>query len=230
MIQRLYCAKMVQPPKKLTWMQAVRKDIIESSKTSIRKLFAPPGSSTSHRVIAGLNRFGPFQLFNPLFMWKLQSSFRPYVTMTISVLSALLYGSSILGTPDSTMRLAAVPVRYWEGDSERLFTSAFLHTSFVHLASVSGFLLAFGTAIEVAAGPVVLLSVLLSSAVAGCAAAICAPDRQTRYERCVVSSPTMLSIFCFRSNLSAKYANKCFWFIACTLKRSNSASGQLLPV
>ena len=177
--RRLYCAKMVQPPKKQTLAQFIKEDLVQSAKSSITKLFAPPGSTSTHRVIAGLNRFGPLQLVNPFFMWKLQSSFRPYVTMGAAILSGLLLFSSTIGTTESTMRLAAVPTRYWEGDTERLFTSPFLHTNFAHLASVSGFLLAFGTAVEVAAGPIVLLSVLMSSAVAGCAAAICAPDRQS---------------------------------------------------
>lgn len=148
---------------------------------SVRKLFAPSGSSDKIRVIAGLNRFGPFTSFNPMFIWKLQTLYRPYLTMGISLVASLLYISSTLGTPDSAMRLIAVPTRIWSGEETRLISSSFIHTSFPHLLSLSGFFLAFSTAIEVAAGPVTLLAVLLSAAVIGNAASVCAPENSTKY-------------------------------------------------
>lgn len=170
-----------EPVEVKNWLTRSLDRLLDTSRTSMRKIFAPPGSSSTHRVLAGLNRFGPLTSFNPLFLWKLQTSFRPYVTMAISLTASLAFLSTSLGTTDSTMRLVAVPARIWSGDESRLFTSSFIHTHFFHLASLSGFFLAFSTAVEVAAGPVTLLAVLLSAAVVGTAAAICAPERNPKY-------------------------------------------------
>lgn len=101
--------------------------------------------------------------------------------MGISMLASLTYLSTLMGTPDSSMRLVAVPTRVWSGEEYRLLLSSFVHTHSFHILSVSGFFLAFSTAVEVAAGPVALLAVILSCAVVGTAAALCAPERSPKY-------------------------------------------------
>lgn len=175
------CAKMAQPPKKPSLLSGAMADIKYGVSQSFKRLFAPRGSSGAHKLLAGLNRFDPLLQFNPQAIWRLQTFYRSYITLGVSLMSTLLYFSSVLGTPDSTMRLSLVPIRFWDGDYERLFTSPFLHTSLFHLLTVSGFFLAFSTAVEVAAGPVALISVLASCAIAGGAAALCAPERRPKY-------------------------------------------------
>lgn len=178
---RRYSSQLPEALKEAGRIGSLLTHLKETSKTSMKKIYAPPGSPFTKRVIAGLNRFGPLMLVNPLFMWNLQTAYRPYLTMGFSILGGLLYLSSVIGTPDSIMRLAAVPTRYWSGEETRLLTSPFVHTHFFHFASLSGFFLAFSTAVEVAAGPLALLTVLLSTAVVGTAAAICAPERSPKY-------------------------------------------------
>ena len=178
---RWYSSNLPGPLKHVGNIGSLFSHLVESSKISMRKIYAPPGSPFTTRVLAGLNRFGPLMLVNPMFMWNLQTAYRPYLTMGIALLSGLLFLSSTIGTPDSTMRLVAVPMRYWAGDETRLLTSPFVHTHLFHFTSLSGFLLAFSTAVEVAAGPLALLAVLLSTAVVGTAAAICAPERSNKY-------------------------------------------------
>jgi membrane associated rhomboid family serine protease len=179
--QRKYCTNMTQPPKRPGKLDGWKQHLKESTTGSLRKLYVPMGAPLAQRVLSGLNRFGPLQAINPFFMWNLQTAYRPYVTMSVSLLSTLLYLTSVVGTTDSTMRLVAVPARFWSGDEARLLSSPFVHTHAFHLLSLSGFLLAFGTAVEVAAGPLALITVLLSCAVVGCAAAICAPERSAKY-------------------------------------------------
>lgn len=179
--KRRYCSKLVEEAKSTSLFGRFFNEFKRDAAASMRKIFPPIRSNTSRRVIAGLNRFGPFQSINPMFIWNLQTTFRPYLTMTVSLISAILYATSAAGTPDSVMRLAAVPMRVWSGDYERLFTSPLVHLNATQFFACSGFFLAFGTAIEVAAGPLVLLSVLLATSLVGVGAAICTPERTSKY-------------------------------------------------
>lgn len=175
-----HCAKMVRPPKRPSLLSSAFADAKNGFFQAAKKIFAPRRSPPDYKILVALNRFDPLLQFNPQAIWRLQTYYRPYITLGVSLVSTLLYLSSVLGTPDSNMRLALVPTRYWSGDYERLFTSPFLHTSLLHLLTVSGFFLAFSTAVEVAAGPVALLAVLASCAVAGGAAALCAPEHRPK--------------------------------------------------
>lgn len=179
--QRRYSSKLVEEAKSTSLFGRFFKEFRRDVVTSVRKTFPSIRSDTSRRVIAGLNRFGPLQSVNPMFIWNLQTTFRPYLTMTASLISALLFVTSAIGTPDSVMRLAAVPMRYWSGDYERVVTSPLIHMQPLQFFACSGFFLAFSTAIEVAAGPLVLLSVLLATSLVGVGAAICAPESSSKY-------------------------------------------------
>jgi membrane associated rhomboid family serine protease len=177
MALRRYSVKRIEPSKTNFKIREIPNRLFQTFNETLRKVFPPIKSSTSHRVISALNRFGPLQSINPAFMFQLQTTFRPYVTIAVSLVTSLLFLAAQFGTADSTMRLAAVPVRFWSGDETRVLTSPLLHTHAFHLLASSGFFLAFSTLVEVTAGPLALVTILLATAVVGTATAIATPER-----------------------------------------------------
>lgn len=129
-----------------------------------RKDFWPDfGKDTPLSVIGSLARFGPFASWNPLFLSKLLRYFRAYgsVALVSSVLITSLLTSRDL---DARMALAATSTGLWgQGEWWRMFTSMLYHPLPTFFIS-SGVLLALATTVEVAAGPLTLLSLVLAVA------------------------------------------------------------------